>query len=197
MESAEDVIGREIPPGERLLWSGRPPQGLRLRGADLYLIPIGLCWTAFAVFALVSTLTREEPALGAAINAPFLLLLVALGVYMLVGRLWVDAYWRRGTCYGVTSERVVVVTTWFRRVSVHSLVLQQIAEVRLTLFRHGDGLIGFGSIPSWWHAGAGWPAHNSPGLVSLELAADARVVYQIIRDVQSLSAKNPVPKHPQ
>ena len=54
MESAEDVVGRELASGERLLWSGRPPRGLQLRGIDLYLVPFGLCWTAFAVFALRS-----------------------------------------------------------------------------------------------------------------------------------------------
>ncbi|OWK45725.1 hypothetical protein [Fimbriiglobus ruber] len=189
MESPEDVIGRELSPGERLLWSGRPPRGLRFRAGDLYLVPFALCWTAVAVFALVSIFTRQDFAPGAVIGVPFTSLFVVAGVYLSVGRFWVDAQWRRGTCYGVTSERVVVVTALSGRTLVHSLVLRQVAEVQLTVYRDGGGLIGFGTVPSWWYTGAGWPTNNSGGLVSLDLAADSRMVYEFIRGVQHAAAK--------
>jgi hypothetical protein len=38
------VLQKEIQPGEKLLWSGIPVQGLRLVGADLLMIPFSLVW---------------------------------------------------------------------------------------------------------------------------------------------------------
>ena len=34
---------------EELLWTGRPPAGIRLRRADIYLIPFSLMWAGLAI----------------------------------------------------------------------------------------------------------------------------------------------------
>jgi hypothetical protein len=188
MEPSAEVIGRELAPGERLLWSGQPPRGLRLRLTDLYSIPFALGWTAFTVAALVSLLTREDATEGAMIGVPLVSVMAAGGVYLLVGRFWVDAYWRRATCYGITSERVLVVTAWFGRLSIHSLALRLVAEARLTVYRGGGGRIEFASVLPGGNSGSDWPAYYAAGLVSLELATEARSVYEIVRQVQRPAA---------
>ena len=37
-------------PGERILWTGRPGQGLMLTRNDMFLIPLSLMWFGFTVF---------------------------------------------------------------------------------------------------------------------------------------------------
>ena len=47
---AERAVRSELGSGEKLLWSGQPRAGLRLRPADALMIPFSLMWAGFAVF---------------------------------------------------------------------------------------------------------------------------------------------------
>ena len=47
--STTDLSDRMLT-GERILWSGRPAQGLLFTGRDVFLIPFSLLWGGFAVF---------------------------------------------------------------------------------------------------------------------------------------------------
>jgi hypothetical protein len=39
-----------VMPGESVVWSGSPPQGLRFHSQDTFLIPFSLFWGGFAIF---------------------------------------------------------------------------------------------------------------------------------------------------
>lgn len=47
--------------GETQLWAGAPRQGFVLGPLDLFVIPFGLMWTAFAVFMETSIVRANGP----------------------------------------------------------------------------------------------------------------------------------------
>jgi hypothetical protein len=50
IRDSEDLVSRELATNERLLWSGGPQTGVRLRPADALMIPFSLFWGGFAFF---------------------------------------------------------------------------------------------------------------------------------------------------
>ena len=94
--------------GEALLWVGRPRQGVMFRKTDWGAIP-------FSAAVAAGLMTWEAAALGlwgragfnpcpATIGAP----LVALGLYLLAGRFFHDAWQRGRTWYAVTDRRAII-----------------------------------------------------------------------------------------
>jgi hypothetical protein len=180
-EPPEDVIGRELGPSEQLLWCGRPRQGVVFRAADTFMIPFSVMWGGFAIFWEASALAMGAPLFFALWGVPFVL----FGLYIMLGRFWVDARQRAATAYGVTSERVVIVSGVFVR-GVKSLSLDTLTDVSLTERARGGGTVAFGTLPfmHWMSAGAGWPGLGHQGAPSFDLADGAREVYEVIRAAQ-------------
>ena len=58
--STTDLTDRMLT-GERILWSGRPAQGLLFTSRDVFLIPFSLLWGGFAVFWEITVLTSRRP----------------------------------------------------------------------------------------------------------------------------------------
>src|SRR5262245_50614402 len=115
MEDAEAIIRAELAPSERLLWAGRPRPGRMLRASDAYLIPFSIVWCGMMVFAVVTTMIGAETEPSNWWGLLFLVPFVLVGLYLLVGRFLVDARGRARTWYGVTSERALLVSSWFRK----------------------------------------------------------------------------------
>jgi len=183
-ELPEDVIRKELAPSERLLWTGRPRQGLVLRPADAFMIPFSIMWGGFAIFWEASVIAGGAPPFFALWGIPFVL----IGLYLILGRFWVDARQRSATTYGVTSERVVIISGIFSR-TIKSLNIDTLTDVSLSERSDSGGVIAFGSLPllSAWHTGAGWPGTGQYAVPTFDLPSDARNVYQIIRDAQRAS----------
>lgn len=182
----EEVIRRELGPSERLRWCGQPPQGLILRAADAFLIPFSIAWGGFAIFWEAMVIAGGAPFFFALWGIPFVL----VGLYLMVGRFWVDARQRASTVYAVTSERVVI-ASGLRSHRVQSLSIDSLSDITLTERAGGAGLITFGPRPSprGWYAsdgwpGAGWPGFGMPSAPSFDLPGEAREVYEMIREAR-------------
>ena len=134
----QSEIQRELSSGEKLLWSGRPRQGLRLNLSDLLVIPFSLVWCGFAIFWETTVIKGHGPLLLKLWGIPF----VVAGLYLVFGRFFVDVLTRARTYYGVTNQRLVIVTDSFSR-RVQTLPWQSLPKA--TLIQRGDsGIIKFG-----------------------------------------------------
>ena len=105
---------------------------------------------------------------------------VFVGLYFVFGRFFADALARSRTYYGVTSERALIVTTWFGR-RVRSIALRTLGEVSTSERSDQSGTITFG---------AGQPMPQPFGRSSrysppaFEMIYNAKNVYQLIISTQ-------------
>ena len=174
--SPESVLSAELGAGERLLWSGRPRGGIRLRPQDVVLIPFSLLWGGFAIFWEVMALstTAKAPAPFRFLFPLFGLPFVAIGLFMIVGRFLADARARARTIYGVTNQRILIVRG-ARSQQTRSLELSAIPELSLVEHKDGTGTITFGGASlaamTTLFGGAPTPAATSPSVGSQAPAA--------------------------
>ena len=178
---ARHVIELELEEGERLLWAGQPPQGVRFSLLDIALIPFSLVWGGFAITWEVLAIVSGAPFFLALFGVPF----VVVGLHLMVGRFFTDARERARTFYGVTDRRAIIVTNTPER-RVQALDLEGQEGIGLRESSNGSGSIAFGGPALTPAPGGGWKA-SRPGKVllpSFEKIADARAVYQILKDAR-------------
>jgi hypothetical protein len=177
----KNLLQGELAPGEKLLWSGQPAQGFQLHAGDAMAIPCSILWFFFAVYWELTILQMGADTLYALFGVPFIL----LGLYLLVGRFGVDIVRRQKTVYGVTPERVIIISGVLTQ-NTKSLNMGSLSDVSLTVRGSGTGTIIFGSVPSWywWQRSFTWPGYVSQLVPTFDLIPDAREVYNIVRDAQ-------------
>lgn len=172
--------------GERLLWTGRPKQGLMFQMIDIFLIPFSFVWASVPVTMFLS----DKAFRG---DAPFhfnlvALLFLAIALYITVGRFLVDMLIRDRTFYAVSNRRVIALT---KSVGT-SLKTQDIRNLNGFEFSergNGRGTIDFspGAYAWWQSGGTSFSPGLSRGLKFLGIA-DCRSVYELIEREKSLPA---------
>jgi hypothetical protein len=176
----DDSIDNELASGERLLWGGRPKRGIRLCGADLYAIPFSLIWFGFVIFWEISVLNRHAPFFFALWGVPF----IGAGLYFVFGRFFADALARDRTFYGVTNERVIIITGLFSR-QIKSLQFRTLCDISLTERSDGSGTITFGrQSPMTVFLPPSWPGARRYAAPSFEMIEEAKAVYELVRKAQ-------------
>ena len=166
--------------GETVVWRGQPVQGLLLTSEDWFRVPFSLVFAGFAVFWESHALNdTNSPIFLKLWGVPFLL----LGLYIVVGRLLVDAWARRGMTYAVTSKRILIARSApFAKFT--ALTFDRLPSVNLIERRGGRGTIRFGQdMPTWTNRGfSGWsPAFDpTPQFIAIE---DARKVFELIQTI--------------
>jgi len=127
--------------GEQLLWSGKPKFGILFRSKDFFQVPFAAVWLYFVVNDFIMT---EEGGFPNRID-PMLLLFVAVGLYMLIGRFIHEMIQRHYSYYAVTNQRVIVKSGIFSS-QIHSTGLNSIASIQLTEKRSGQGSLAFETV---------------------------------------------------
>ena len=176
-----------LDPGERILWTGQPEQGLRftrqrLFGSFLGLFVLGfaLFWTAGASGGLwMPGGPKLEGSLGwfFIIFPLFGLPFIAIGLYATIGHFFHDARIRGRTRYALTNRRALIavasatrkLTSWpIRPETVIDYQPGQPATIHLAtdVSRDSDGDI-------------------TRTRVGFDLIADGAQVYRLIRDIQT------------
>ena len=181
MQIAESIRS-ELAPGEQVLWSGQPRQGLVVRGSDAFAIPFSLLWAGFAVFWLVTAARSGAPLPFVLFGVPF----VVVGVYIVIGRFLVESKQREKTFYAVTQQRIIIASGLFSR-RVKSLNLKTISDLSISERSDGSGTITFGAqhpMAAMFGGMSAWPGAEQYLGPRFELIAQARSVYEAIRKAQ-------------
>lgn len=178
--TSSQIIEQHLSRAERLLWSGQPKRGLLLRPSDSLVIPFSLLWCGFAIFWEASVIHSKAPVFFKLGGVPFIL----FGLYFVFGRFFIDARTRERTYYGVTNERIIIVTGLFTQ-QISSLTIRNLSEV--TLAEHADrsGTITFGpTYPMAYRVPAGWPGAAKYAVPAFDMIDNAKEIYDLIRKIQ-------------
>lgn len=171
----DSVFDARLLPGEHILWSGAPAQGILFTSQDWFLVPFSLLWCGFAVFWTITVSGSHAP--------PFFLLwglmFVVIGLFFVFGRFFVDAAIRRSLRYAVTEKRVLIARTG-RWSQFTALNLGNLPGLNLIGAGGGRGTIrfaqvgiGFAQAPGRYGNGWGpWVSGSSavPQFVAIENA---------------------------
>jgi hypothetical protein len=136
---AQQILSPYLESGERLLWCGIPKQGFMIRSSDLTLIPFSLIWGGFAFYWEYTVLQKGVPLMFRLWGIPFVL----TGLYMIVGRFFYDLWLRRGTYYGLTESRVLILSGVFVP-TLRSIQCDGLSDIVLSAKENGKGTISFG-----------------------------------------------------
>jgi len=165
-----DAFSERLLSEERLLWTGKPSDGLQFTSMDLFLLPFSVVWIGFA---LVWTFIASRSGAGT-FFVLWGMMFVVFGVTVMWGRFWFDAWLRERTRYAITDRRLLISRSGpFSMFTV--LALERLPEARLTERGDGSGSIRFGQSNIFAGAGFGlWvPSLDStPQLIGIPNARD-------------------------
>jgi hypothetical protein len=129
---ASRELQSELLSGETLIWAGRPNFSVIFHSDDWIMIPFSLMWGGFSIFWEVGALglwgagSRGTPTFDfmALWGIPF----IVIGQYMIWGRFLYDAWLKRGTYYGLTNRRALLLQDrWSRKTC--SIYLEAIPSI--------------------------------------------------------------------
>ena len=172
-------ISDRLLPNEGVVWWGRPRQGLMLTPRDGLLIPFSFVWGGFSIFWEATVLMGNAPVPFALFGMVF----VVIGLFLIVGRFFVDAWLRSRMVYALTDRRVLIARSgpW---ASFRALNRDAQPEVTLNERAGGRGTITFGNRVATFGYGnrmsGGWMPALEPTPQFLQID-DARRVFAAIQ----------------
>lgn len=167
--------------GERILWQGKPYDGVICGPLDFFLIPFSLLWAGFAVFWNANVWTTNAPLPFKLFGLPFLF----AGLYVTLGRFLIDIKLRKSMRYFVTNERILIKRSG-GGTKTTSLDLRRLPALAFEERSDGSGTIRFGAVANWFSGsnfGIWQPTFDpTPQFIRIP---DARLVYALIQQQAS------------
>jgi hypothetical protein len=179
----EDELHSYLDPGEKLLWAGRPVQGIAFTPLDWYFIPFSVVWLGFVLYTFWQGLTKTPEPMGGLVSVLF----VGIGVYLLVGRFFADSFYRSRLVYGVTDRRAIIASGVFHR-SVQTIDLFSLSGLKREERWDGSGTIFLGDQPWYWYGWYGPGFLRPPGSMFFRVS-DVKRVYSILREAMQRQKK--------
>lgn len=165
----EYKIKKHLGRGEKLIWSGAPKHGIILRKADFILIPFSFLWGGFALFWEYIVIANDAPVFFAIFGIPF----VAIGIYLIIGRFFYDAFKRKKTIYGLTNERIIILSG--KKINSTNLLVLEDAVVTEEPDKSGSIFFGKRMARQIFKSSGNWPGTKQT--LSIELIHDVKKVY--------------------
>jgi hypothetical protein len=100
-----------------------------------------------------------------------LAIFVAIGLYIVVGRYYADAYVRERTFYGVSDRRAVIVTE-IRQRRIRAYTIERLMEIDLVAGTNGRGTLVFGRHDP--------RIQRNPPILGLRRQGDAKPAFAVI-----------------
>ncbi|MBL7943439.1 MAG: hypothetical protein JNM00_11760 [Flavobacteriales bacterium] len=172
-----NVLREHLHAHERILWTGKPRQGIVFTKADFFMIPFSVFWLGFAVTWTVIAF-NAAPFFGL-FGLPF----VAVGCMMAFGRFIRDRKLRAQTIYALTDSRVIL----FRNGKRAELVSFDLHTLSYSEFREngdGSGTIFLSQPLPFAQNFRALDWSQSRKVPALEQIQDVRAVYQKIMTAQ-------------
>jgi hypothetical protein len=183
---ANEEISRCLDHGEKLLWAGRPVQGIVFAAIDWYLIPFSIVWLGLTLGIFGSASQGQANPMGGLMGLFF----VGIGIYMLVGRYIVDWLYRSGVFYGVTDRRAVILSGIFSR-SVHSIDFASLTGLKLEERGDGSGTIFFGDQSPYAHYQQWNVTWGGVSNTQFFRVPEVKKAYEIVRDAMRRAKSRP------
>jgi hypothetical protein len=188
LEITEEIIGKYLEQDENLIWSGKPRSGIVFRSSDIFMIPFSLMWGGFAIVweIMAIAIPKDEAGPVAIIFPLFGIPFVIAGLYLIFGRFIVDARQRDKTYYGITNQRIIIISGIFSQ-NIQSLNLKTLSDISISEKTDGTGTITFGPTNpmSFWFSGTAWPGSGRYSSPSFSMIENAKQVYDTIRSTQN------------
>ncbi len=164
---------------DKIQWTGSPAQGLKLSKGDIALIPFSLMWGGFAFFWETMAVRSGGPLFMQLWGIPFVL----IGIYIILGRFFWDAYVRANTFYALTEDTAFILRAGLGG-SVSTIYLPTVNNMSMRLSRDGSGSIYFGAEPQFWQESpwVGWGSNNVSPV--FRLITNAASVYEKCKAAQ-------------
>jgi hypothetical protein len=176
----ETLLKPNLSNEEKLLWAGTPKQGIVFRNSDFFLIPFGLMFLTFSIFWEKDAFLVNADILFTLWGIPFIL----AGLYVSVGRFFVNSFKRSKTIYAITENRIIIRSGLWKP-EITSLNIRSLSDMTLSEKTDGTGTITFGQedIRYIMMQGMDWPGVKQ--LPCIELVPEIRKLYELILDIQN------------